>query len=198
MLILARHGRTATNATGRLLGRADPALDEVGRTQAAAVAAAVGVVDRVVSSPLARCRETAAMFGRAVDVDDRWIELDYGALDGALLGDVPAEVWSMWRADASFAPPGGESLTDLGTRVRSALDDLATDAASATVVVVTHVSPVKAALAWALGVGDEVAWRAYVAPASLTRLRIDERGPTLLSFNDTCHLADREARPPAP
>ena len=187
-MILARHGRTAANAAGRLLGRADPTLDDTGRAQAAAIAGVIGTVDRVVSSPLHRCRETASPLGRPVEIDDRWIELDYGAYEGSLLADVPAEVWSAWRADPTFVPPGGESLAGLGARVRSALQDLVADATEATVVVVTHVSPVKAALAWALGVGDEVAWRAFVAPGSLMRVRVNERGPTLVAFNDTCHL----------
>lgn len=191
MLILARHGRTAVNAAGRLLGRADPSLDEIGRAQAVAVADAVGPVDRVISSPLARCRETAACFGLPVEVDDRWIELDYGDHEGVALADVPAEIWTAWRADADYALPGGESLSSLGTRVRAAADELMAGdvtGAAGMVVVVTHVSPVKAAVAWALGVGDEVAWRTFVAPASLTRIRLGSAGPTLVSFNETWHL----------
>jgi broad specificity phosphatase PhoE len=123
-----------------------------------------------------------------VDVDDRWIELDYGELDGTPLHDVPADVWSAWRADPTWAPTGGESLVDLGTRVRAACADLADEAADHDVVVVTHVSPVKAALAWALGVGDEVSWRAFVAPASITRIATRGPRPSLHTFNACAHL----------
>ncbi|WP_334142525.1 histidine phosphatase family protein [Rhabdothermincola sp.] len=188
MLVIVRHGRTAANASGLLLGRLDVPLDEEGERQAARLAAAVGPVDRVVSSPLTRARQTAAAFGAPVEVDERWIELDYGDYDGTPLQDVPAEVWSTWRRDPSFAPPGGESIAALGERVRSSLETLVERARSETVVVVSHVSPIKAAVAWALGVGDEVTWRLFVAPASLTRIALGDRGPVLHTFNEVAHL----------
>jgi len=188
MLVVIRHGRTEANATGRLLGRLDVPLDELGRAQAAAVAAAVGPVDRVVSSPLLRTRETAAAFAGPVELDERWIELDYGELDGLPLGDVPAEMWEAWRRDLEFAPPGGESLADLGARVRAAADDLVADAVDGTVVVVSHVSPIKAAVTWALGVPDEITWRLFVSPASITRIGVAPRGPVLRAFNEVGHL----------
>ena len=125
MLIVVRHGRTAHNASGLLLGRLDPPLDELGRAQAAALAAEVGPVDRVISSPLLRTRETAEAFGHDVEIDERWIELDYGEYDGMPLGEVPAEIWARWRADVDFCPPGGETLRQLGVRVCAALDELA-------------------------------------------------------------------------
>jgi broad specificity phosphatase PhoE len=191
VLIVVRHGRTAVNAEGRLLGRADPPLDDVGETQAEALARAVGssgAAVRVVTSPLLRCRQTAEALGLRVTIDDRWLELDYGELEGRPLADVDPEMWSRWRTDPSFAPAGGESLAALGVRVREACTDLAAEAATADVVVVTHVSPVKAAVAWALGAGDELTWRLYVAPASVTRIRIADHGPVLVTFNETAHL----------
>jgi broad specificity phosphatase PhoE len=72
--------------------------------------------------------------------------------------------------------------------VREALDELSPAAIAGTVVAVTHVSPVKAAVAWALGVGDEIAWRAHVSPGSITRIRVGEGGPVLAGFNDVAHL----------
>lgn len=190
MLTLVRHGRTEANRTGLLLGRIDVGLDPVGEAQAAAVAAAVGPADLVVSSPLARTRATAAAWGAPVQVDDRWIELDYGDLDGTPLRDVDADLWRRWRSDVAFAPPGGESLHALGVRVRAACEDVVDAARDGHVVVVTHVSPIKAAVAWAMGVGDEVSWRMFVAPASVTRIAVGERGPSLHGFNDLAHLAD--------
>lgn len=189
MLIIVRHGRTDANASGLLLGqRLDPALDELGARQATALVAALPSPTRVISSPLRRTRETAARLGRPVELDDRWIELDYGDLDGTPLRDVPAEVWAAWQADPSLSPGGGESLVDLGTRVRAACADLVEEAARRDVIVVTHVSPVKAALAWALGVGDEVSWRAFVAPASITRIATAGPSPSLHAFNGCAHL----------
>jgi broad specificity phosphatase PhoE len=191
MLIIVRHGRTEANAAGRLQGRRlDPPLDDLGRRQASAAAAALPDAARVIASPLIRAQETAAAFGLPVETDERWIELDYGDLDGAPLTDVPAEVWSTWQADLDFTLPGGESLRALGQRVREGAESLVEDAARRDVVVVTHVSPLKAAVAWALGVGDEVAWRTFVAPASVTRIATGGPRLSLHGFNQTAHLAD--------
>ena len=186
--MIVRHGRTAHNAAGRLLGRLDVPLDDLGRAQAAALAAAVGPVERVVTSPLLRARETAAAFAAPVEVDERWIELDYGDLDGVAAAEVPAATWAAWRRDPGFRPPGGETLLEVRARVEAALADLSAGAERATVVVVSHVSPIKAAVGWALGVGDEVAWRLHLAPASITRIAVGARGPSLHTFNEVAHL----------
>lgn len=192
MLILVRHGRTAPNASGLLLGRADPPLDAVGAGQAARVADAIGAAARVVSSPLVRCRMTAdaiaASAGVDLEVDERWIELDYGGLEGTPVAEVPVETWRQWRSDLDFVPAGGESLAALGRRVRAACDDVAASARTSDVVVVTHVSPLKAAACWALGVGDEVAWRLFVAQASMTRISLGPFGASIITFNETAHL----------
>jgi broad specificity phosphatase PhoE len=192
VIVLVRHGRTADNAAGRLLGRADPPLDAAGIAQSralAALAAARPAPVRVVSSPLRRCRDTAAAIadaaGVAVEVDERWIELDYGEFDGVALTDLPSETWQAWRSDLAFRPPGGESLAELGARVRAACDDLERAAGAEEVVVVSHVSPIKAAVAWALGVDDTVTWRMYVAPGSVSRISIAGGRRSLHGFNDT-------------
>jgi broad specificity phosphatase PhoE len=185
VLFLVRHGQTAENARGLLLGRQDPPLSDIGRRQAVALAEVVPSDGRVFSSPLLRARQTAEAFGRPVVVDDRWIELDYGALDGCRPEELSADVWRQWRADASFVLPGGaESLQALGERVRAACEDIAAEAAERDVVVVSHVSPIKAAIAWALDVGEEIAWRMFVLDGSMARIRIDRNGPVLLSFNE--------------
>jgi broad specificity phosphatase PhoE len=183
MLVIVRHGQTGANAEGLLLGRADAPLTELGRRQAAALAAALAPPARVISSPLARARETAAAFAPPVEVDERWVELDYGDLDGMHPGAVGPDVWARWRADPKFVPAGGESLHQLGTRVRDACQELAPTAVDRDVVVVTHVSPIKAAVAWALGVGDEVAWRLFVADASVCKVAVRPEGPALVAFN---------------
>lgn len=192
MLIVVRHGRTEANRDGRLLGRLDPGLDDLGRRQAAALAHRIGPVDRVVSSPLLRTRETAEAWGRPVETDERWIELDYGELDGAPLAEIGPDVWRAWRADTEHVPAGGESLATLGRRVRAACEDLRADSIDRDVVVVTHVSPVKAAVAWALGVDDDVAWRMFVAPAAVTRIAVSETSASLRGFNHVDHLEGLE------
>jgi broad specificity phosphatase PhoE len=197
MIVLVRHGRTAANARGLLLGRADPPLDDEGARQAAALSGACVPLDvaRIVTSPLGRCRQTAAEIAAAAgspvrtDVDQRWIELDYGELDERPLVDIPAATWAAWRADVGWQPPGGESIADLGIRVRQACEALVDVARERDVVVVSHVSPIKAAVAWALGVGDEAAWRMWVAPASITRIGFTGHIPSLRAFNEVAHLA---------
>jgi broad specificity phosphatase PhoE len=188
VLIVVRHGRTTANAQGLLLGRTDPELDELGARQASALGAAVAGAARVVCSPLLRTRQTADALGRPVTVDERWIELDYGVLDGVPLRDVPRSTWAEWQADLAWAPEGGESLADLGVRVRAACEDLADECAERDVVVVTHVSPLKAAVAWALSTTDDVTWHLYAAPASVTRISTAGPRRSLHAYNVTTHL----------
>jgi broad specificity phosphatase PhoE len=184
LLILVRHGQTVTNAEGRLLGRADPPLTELGKRQAAAVAKAIGPVDRVVSSPLARAQATAACFGVAIETDERWIEIDYGVLENQPLAEVSREFWDSWRADPSIAPEGGESLLAVGDRVWAACEELTGAAASSDVVVVSHVSPIKAAIAWALGGDHAMVWRMYLDVAAVSRIAVRDHGPVLVSYDE--------------
>lgn len=187
-LYVVRHGRTTANASGLLLGRADPELDDVGRHQADQIAAVLPSDVVVYSSPLLRTMQTAAAVSNEVEVEERLIELDYGSWDLKPLSDVPAESWAAWRADPNFRPPGGETLAELAERVGAFLDEVSELAVGRNVAVVTHVSPIKAAVAWALGVGVEVSWRSMVGQASISRIEVSSRGPSLHAFNDTHHL----------
>ena len=187
MLHLVRHGRTAANAQGLLQGRLDPPLDELGHRQAAAMAEMVGPVDEVICSSLVRARATAAYF--AVDgveptIDDRWIEIAYGEYEGMPVGEVPPEIWQAWRTNSKFTTPGGESFGDLDARVRDAADDLLPRMHEHNIVVVSHVSPIKAAVAWSLGVTMEIMFRCHLAQASLCRVDSGRFGPVLHSFNE--------------
>ena len=184
MLILIRHGRTALNAQGRLQGRIDEPLDDVGHLQAKAVAERVGPVDELIASPLRRAQQTAEAFGMPFAIDDRWIELGYGVFDGMPTGDVPSEIWRRWREDPEFEPEGGESLAALDLRVRAACVDLTERARDRSVVVVSHVSPIKAAVGWALGAGIELSWRSHLSQASITRIDVRRAGPILFTFNE--------------
>ncbi len=187
-LFVCRHGRTEANASGLLLGRADPDLDSLGRAQAAAIAATVPNAERVISSPLARCRQTAEAFGQEITTDERLVELDYGDFDLQPLSEVPAETWARWRSDSDFRPPGGETLNELGRRVFASLDELTEQAAEQDVVIVTHVSPIKAAVAWALNCEMGISWRCFVAQASITEIAVSANGPSLRLFNGVSHL----------
>lgn len=203
-VLLVRHGRTAVNAQGRLSGRHNPDLDDLGRRQAgalgAAVAAVAGTDVTVVSSPLRRCLQTAGEVVEAcgddetaVFVDDRFVEMDYGEWDGRPLAEVPGSVWKQWREDPGFCPPGGETLASVTGRVAAGLEQWAPRAGGGTLVVVSHVSPIKAGVIWALGVGEAATWRMRLDNASICRLAVgagDDGAVTgaLRSFNETSHL----------
>ena len=188
MLFLVRHGRTAINVGNKLQGRIDHPLDEVGRQQAIEIASVLKNIDRVISSPLIRAKQTADAFGLPVEVDPRFIELDYGDFDGVLQKDVPAPTWSEWRRNNNFRPPNGETLVELDLRVREALSELIYEARLKNVVVVSHVSPIKAAIAWTIGTEIGSSWRMLLDRASISRIEITENGPSMRGFNDTSHL----------
>lgn len=223
MIVLVRHGETAPNRRGAALGRADVPLTPRGHRQAHAVAEALlaltdGTARRpvadpsptqapvrspVVSSPLRRARQTAeviaARLGVDVVLDDRLVELDYGTWDTLDWSELPREALARWRADPSFAPPGGESLTAVARRMASFCAQHLPDprqepgdgSAGGPVVAVSHVSPIKAAVTWALGVDVGRSWHMHLDLASITRLRRTPGGVTLASFNETAHLHHR-------
>jgi broad specificity phosphatase PhoE len=189
-----RHGQTAHNRDGRLQGRVDLALSELGLQQADRVASrfAGATIASVVSSPLQRARNTAAaiaaVVGCDVEVDDRLLELDYGEWDGRPLAEIRPERWAAWVADPNFAPPGGESLVSVTARVESFCRDHA-EADAVRTIAVSHVSPIKAAVAWALGVDERVTFRMQLGLASITTIGTRPNGGGfLLSFNDSAHL----------
>lgn len=188
MLILVRHGRTAANKAGQLQGRLDQDLDEVGQRQAEEVSdfvKSMGPIDSVIASPLKRAQQTAVHFGMPVETDERFIELAYGVHEGVLPADVPSDVWKNWRKDYGYVPEGGESLATLDARVRSACIDLTERASEGNVVVVSHVSPMKSAVAWALGVDIGISWTCHLDHASVCRIALRKGRPILTSFNET-------------
>ncbi len=191
-LIIVRHGRTAYNAQGLLQGRVDNPLDAVGEQQAAVLGDHIApLLDGqavIMSSPLLRARSTAAALaertGIEIVIDERWIELSYGVYDGVPQGEVPADVWARWRDDPHFAPDQGETLAQVQKRVSQACEELLESLQGRTAVIVSHVSPIKSAVAWALGVDVGVSWRTHLDTASMTRITLTSRGPVLRSFNE--------------
>lgn len=194
LLTLVRHGRTRANADGLLQGHVDNELDEVGLAQAASLGPALmrlKGVDRIIASPLMRAQQTARAVADRVDAvvetDPRWIELDYGDYDGRPMSSIDSATWARWREDPHFRPPGGETMAELNARVQRALVDLVDDANGDHVVVVSHVSPIKAAVAWALGVDIGVSWRTSLDRASMSTIRLHAERPALVTFNVTVH-----------
>jgi broad specificity phosphatase PhoE len=197
MIVFARHGQTAPNREGLVLGRADPELTEEGHRQAALLAAALSAepVSAILTSPLLRARQTAepleAACGIPVVVDERLLEIDWGTWEGRATGSLAQSDVERWKADKGAAPEG-ESLDSLSLRVESfCTEQLGGDGV---VVAVSHVSPIKAAAAWAMGVDGTVAWRMFLGLASITRVGQGRTSPLLLSFNETGHLQPVEDR----
>jgi broad specificity phosphatase PhoE len=188
MIVFVRHGETPPNREGLLLGRADPPLTDRGRAQAKDLAHLLTARDvaRVFTSPLRRARDTAspiaAECGSSVDVDERLIEIDYGDWEGQPFAALDADIVGRWHRDPDLTPPGGESLATVATRVSGFCEEWLGDEDAGLTVAVSHVSPIKAAATWTLGVSPERAWRMRLDVASLTRIG---RGPVLLSFNET-------------
>ena len=190
MLYLVRHGQTEANAAGLIQGQSDFGLTDAGRRQAEALAAFLPAGDgvEVIASPLRRALATAAPIAgeRPITVDPRWMEMHFGDLEGKTVAEVRGQLWSSWGRDPDWAPSGGgESLTSVHARVTEACEELAPRFAVADVIVVTHVSPIKSAIAWALGVSPLIAGRMFVEQASVATVVIGHGGqPVLRSFND--------------
>ncbi len=191
VIFLIRHGQTTTNAAGLLVGRSDPPLTDRGRQQAADLRPWLAGVAEVWSSPLARARETAALAVPHLDsqVCDAFIEVDYGELEGQPLRVVSADQWRRFEADHDVAIGGGESLASVDQRVHAQLDDLLADGESLLhrndrhLAIVSHVSPIKSAAMWALGVPGGAVWRTRLDNGSLTVIGMRQRVPALVRFN---------------
>ena len=167
-LILIRHAPALTG--GRLCGRTDVAADCSDAGRVAALRAAAGTPDRIVTSPALRCRQTAATLWPASpgpSSDAALWEQDFGAWEG-MSHDALPDLGPLGPADlADHRPPGGESFADLCARVAPALIRAST---GGRVAIVAHAGTVRAGLALALGsVPQALAFE--VAPLSLTRLR---------------------------
>lgn len=197
--ILLRHGQTALSVERRFAGRGDAPLTETGLQQAAAAAArlqARGGIDLVVSSPLSRARRTAEAVadatGAGLLIDEDLAETDFGDWEGLTFGEVmkrwPNEM-SAWMASADVAPPGGESLSAAARRALTSLDRLLAQHVNATMVVVSHVTPIKTIICRALLAPPAALFRIHLDVASMSEADWFADGPALLrSMNDTAHL----------
>jgi broad specificity phosphatase PhoE len=197
--LLLRHGQTALSVERRFAGRGDVPLTETGRRQAAAAGSALaarGGVELIVTSPLGRARRTAEAVaertGAGLLVDDGLAETDFGEWEGLSFAEAgtqwPGEL-AAWLADAEFAPPGGESFAAVAVRVDAALDRLLAAHRGKTVVVVSHVTPIKTIVCRALLAPPAALFRMHLDVASISEADWFANGPALLrSLNDTAHL----------
>ncbi|PPA61805.1 bifunctional RNase H/acid phosphatase [Micromonospora chalcea] len=202
-LILVRHGETERTVRKHYSGRGDVPLTERGRAQARAAAARVAAlapsVAAVVSSPLSRCTATAEAIAARVGnppvrTDDDLIECDFGVWEGHTFAEV-RERWAAeldaWLASTRVAPPRGESFVAVAERTGRAVDRLRSAYPGETVVVVSHVSPIKLVLRDALAAGDAFLHRLYLDTAGISVLDLyPDGGVAVRSVNDTSHLTD--------
>jgi broad specificity phosphatase PhoE len=196
--VLLRHGDTRLSPEHRFSGRRDLPLSASGLRQAKAAAchlAAGAPIDTVVSSPLRRAVATARIaadeLGLPVVTDDDLRETDFGDWDGFTLAEIqqrwPAAA-AAWRQDPEQAPPGGESFADTARRVNRACDRLLRDHDGKTVLIVSHITPIKILLCRALSVPLGTLYRLYLGSASINEIQRHGRGfAAVCRVNDTCH-----------
>lgn len=200
--VLLRHGETPLTPQKRFSGSGgtDPSLSDVGREQAERVGAALarrGTIQAIVASPLARTRETAnivaARLGLEVSVDDGLRETDFGAWEGLTFGEVreryPDDM-NAWLDDPEARPTGGgESFAATAARIAVARDKLVAAYTGRTVLLVTHVTPIKTFVRLALGAPPESLFRMELSAASLSAVAYYADGnASVRLFNDTSHL----------
>jgi probable phosphoglycerate mutase len=195
---LLRHGRTEHTPERRYSGRNELPLSRTGRAEAeaAAVRAKELGIEVVVASPLRRARETAetvaAALGLPVEVDEDLAELDFGDLEGLTLDEALAEhplATRRFMSDVAVAAPGGESVAQVSARVARARARLLSRHAGRTVLVVSHVTPIKLLLAAALEADDAIVHRVFLDAACFCTVAWSSDGRASVRLvNDTAHL----------
>lgn len=180
-LLLLRHGQTGLSVNRRYSGRGNPELTELGLGQAKAVAAGITAfaeaagVSRVLTSPLRRARQTAEPVAEAlgipIETHDGLIETDFGEWEGLTFLEArerDPEIHARWLGDEHVPPPNGESFFEVGRRIEALRAELIADHPEQTLLLVSHVTPIKQLLRQALGVGSSVLYRMHLDLASLS------------------------------
>jgi broad specificity phosphatase PhoE len=197
-LLLLRHGQTALSVERRYSGHGDPELTPLGHAQAAGAAARLAGlpgIAAVLTSPLLRARQTAQAVAEATGaplvVRDALIETDFGAWEGLTFAEArqrDPELHAAWLGSEEVAPPGGESFAAVGRRVAEELAAVLRQYPGATVVVVTHVTPIKMLLRDALQGGPGVLYRLHLDLAALSVVDFyPDGGASVRLVNDTNH-----------
>jgi probable phosphoglycerate mutase len=197
-LLLLRHGQTVLSIDRRYSGHGDPELTAVGMAQAAGAAARLGAVREittVLTSPLQRARQTATAVAQATGaplaVRPGLIETDFGEWEGLTFAearDRDPELHAKWLGAEDIAPPGGESFAAVRTRVAAELASIVAEHEGETLVVVTHVTPIKMILRQALGGSAEILYRMHLDLAGLSEVQVFPDGGTCVRLvNDTSH-----------
>jgi probable phosphomutase (TIGR03848 family) len=201
LVLFVRHGQTPT--TGKLLPGRAPGLHlaDKGTQQAEAVAARIAALQNgtrrvaaVYASPLERTRETAAPIAKALDLRVRrsrgLLECEFGEWTGAELKKLSKlpEWRTVQRNPSGFRFPGGESFTEMQTRIGTAVETIRRDHPGQTVVAVSHADPIKAAVAQAMGMHLDLFQRIVISPCSVSAILYGADGPIVLAVNSTGDL----------
>jgi probable phosphoglycerate mutase len=204
--VLVRHGETIANREFRYIGISDDALTEHGQAQAVQLAGALSVlpVAAVYSSPRQRAYQTAlpvaSSHGLTVQVLDDLREANFGTWEGLSRSEVvarstqDAEQLLAWERDTALAPPGGESLEAMHLRVSAVVEKLVQAHPDQTVVLVSHVGPIKAMLCAALGAPVSTAFRIFLDPATISVVDWRQPHPVVRLLNSHSHLGWQQAR----
>ena len=159
-LVFVRHGRTAFNVEGRLQGRLDMPLDEVGRRQAFTVAQVIAAMepDAIIASPLQRARDTAqaigACAGLGVQLDDRLIEIDVGRWSGQRAADLrrnDPEYAAGVVSPIDYRRADGETASEVADRIVAVCQDVVAQYAGGTIILVAHGFALRTGICWLLG-----------------------------------------------
>lgn len=204
LLLLVRHGHT--DAAGKRLTGWAPGvhLNERGREEADGLVARLEDVpiDAIYSSPLERCRETAAPLAHArrlsVHIRRGLIETGYGDWTGRTISQLRrTKLWStVERTPSAVRFPGGESLLEVQARAVEEVSRIAADHPTGTVVVVSHADPIRLFIAHVGGAHVDHLHRLVVDTASVTAVSLDHGTPRLLKVNDTGGLTGLARREP--
>ena len=199
-LLLVRHGETAWNAEQRYQGQSDVPLSQRGHEQAAALARVLTAetIHALYASDLQRAWATALAvatpLGLPVHKEPRLREITFGQWEGMTTAEIQArdaETLALWRTDpARIAPPGGETLQQVATRVRAAFDSLIATYQEQTIMLVAHSGTLRVLLCLALGFPVQAYRRFALNPTSLSELYISDQGAVLTRLNDTRHLTE--------
>ena len=209
-VILVRHGRTLLTESKRISGRggADPELSALGIEDATKVAAEIAKIGKlgpwghlqaptaVIASPILRTRQTAQAIADQlklpVHIEDGIAEIGFGEWDGLTNEEAASKwpnEWALWQGSWEYSPPGGESLLEFDLRVAQARDRILSGEYGSTVVLVSHVMPIRSFIREAMKAGIEAYWRPQISPCSISILRMwGDQAAEVVTVNSTAHL----------
>ena len=209
-VVLVRHGRTHLTESKRISGSGgeNPGLSELGRNDAHQVAKALAqignagpwahlqAISAIVASPIQRTLDTANIISNELSLgvtqNSDIAEISFGDWDGHTNEEAASkwpDEWAAWRGSWTVSPPNGESLQDFDARVQRGRREILAGNHGKTVVVVSHVMPIRGFIKASLDANAPAYWRPQVSPCSITIIRFwGDQASELITLNSTAHL----------